>query len=288
LQRMPDALGKDDSVQSSLMPLTAANMVFFKNSEGVLSDPAVRQALVGSIDVDEVTRGLDKPILPVRAPVLLGTPGYDPAYQQLHFSPQEAAARLDKAGWLVGAAANGVRVKDGQPLTFKLYAQDTPEYAAVTKSLRQQWQRIGVNVQVFLQADADLRSTVAYHSYDALLYGISLGVDPDEYVYWHSSQADVRSASRLNLSEYKSGIADSALEDGRTRNDPILRAIKYHPFLQAWQQDAPALGLYQPRFLYVTRGEVYNFTDHTLTTDSDRFDNVQNWMIRQAPQPIKG
>jgi peptide/nickel transport system substrate-binding protein len=285
LQRLPDGLAEDDGVQSSVMPLTAANMVFFKTSEGVLADSSVRQALVGSVDTADMTRGLEKPVLPVHSPVLQSSPGYDPAYQQLHFSAQEAASRLDKAGWVAGA--NGIRMKNNQPLTFKLYAQDTPEYAAVTQVLKKQWQQIGVNMQVFLQADADLRSTVAYHSYDALLYGISLGVDPDEYVYWHSSQADVRSASRLNFSEYKSSVADSALEDGRTRNDPILRAIKYRPFLQAWQQDAPALGLYQHHFLYVTRGEVYNFTDHTLTTDTDRFNNVQNWMIRQAPQRIK-
>jgi peptide/nickel transport system substrate-binding protein len=286
LQQLPKSLAQEDSVQESVMPLTAANMVFFKTTSNILNDQAVRQALVGAIDVGKViqTSDLEKPVLPVKSPVLQSTPGYDPTYQQLHFPIEEAAARLDKAGWLMGP--NGTRTKNNQPLTFKLYAQNTPEYSAVTQSLKKQWQQIGVTVQVFLQADADLRSTVSSHSYDALLYGISLGIDPDEYVYWHSSQADVRSASRLNLSEYKSSVADSALEDGRTRNDPILRAIKYRPFLQAWQQDAPALGLYQPHFLYVTRGEVYNFADHTLTTDTDRFNNVQNWMIREAPQTI--
>ncbi len=284
LQKVPEELARDTSVQSSIMPLTAANMVFFKTSQGVLGEAAVRQAIVGGTNVDAVTNDLTKPVLPVRSPVLQSTPGYDPAYQQLHTTISDAAAVLDKAGWVVGP--KGIRIKNNLPLTFKLYAQDTPEYTAVTKKLQSQWRQLGVDAQVYLQSDVDLRSTVASHSYDALLYGISLGVDPDEYVYWHSSQADVRSASRLNLSEYKSAVADSALEDGRTRNDPILRAIKYHPFLQAWQQDAPALGLYQPRFLYITRGEVYNFADHTLTTDTDRFNNVQNWMIREAPQRI--
>lgn len=284
LQRLPDSLKNDNTVQSSVMPLTAANMVFFKTSSAPLNDAAVRQALVGTIDIDAVTQGLGQPLLPVREPVLQGTPGYNLGYQQLHFPASEAASRLDKAGWVVGP--KGVRMKDGKALTFKLYALNTPEYTAVTQSLRDQWRSIGVDVQVFLQADNDLRSTVSSHSYDGLLYGISLGVDPDEYVYWHSSQSDVRSTSRLNLSEYKSAAADSALEDGRTRNDPVLRAIKYQPFLQAWQQDAPALGLYQPRFLYVTHGVVFGFADHTLTTDTDRFNNVQNWMIRQTPQRV--
>ncbi|MEJ0073069.1 MAG: hypothetical protein WDN27_03245 [Candidatus Saccharibacteria bacterium] len=86
----------------------------------------------------------------------------------------------------------------------------------------------------------------------------------------------------MNFSEYKSPTADAALEAGRTRLDPALRVIKYQPFLQAWQADAPALGLYQPRFLYITRGTVYGLADHPLNTDSDRYDSVQNWEIHTA------
>ena len=43
-----------------------------------------------------------------------------------------------------------------------------------------------------------------------------LVLDPDVFAYWHSSQADIRAASRLNFSEYKSATADKALESGRT------------------------------------------------------------------------
>ena len=283
LQQVPDKLVGDATAQATFMPLTAANMVFFKTSESSappLADAAVRQALVTAIDVDKVTKDLPPPVLPVREPLLQSAPGYDPALVQLHGTTQEAAAMLDKAGWLPDKS--GIRHKGNQPLLFKLYTLNSPENAIVTHELQRQWRQVGAMVQVFNQADVDLRSTVASHAYDALLYGISLGVDPDEYVYWHSSQSDVRSASRLNLSEYHSAAADSALEDGRTRQDPTLRAIKYRPFLQAWQQDAPALGLYQPRFLYIIRGQVNGLTDRALTTDTDRFNNVQDWTIRKV------
>lgn len=289
LQEMPKELSKDKSVQALTMPLTAANMVFFKTSAGILSDKALRQALVSGVNVDALTEGLQRPVLPVREPFLAGTPGYDPAFVQLHASQEAASALLDQQGW--AKQANGIRAKGGQVLAFKLYAQNTSEYQQVTSNLRRQWLRLGVDAQIYLQDDANLRSMVATHSkenqsYDALLYGISLGVDPDVFVYWHSSQADVRSASRLNLSEYSSPVADSALEDGRTRQDPVLRAIKYAPFLRAWQQDAPALGLYQPHFIYITRGNVAGLKDRPLTADVDRFNNVEEWMIRRVPQTI--
>ncbi len=144
------------------------------------------------------------------------------------------------------------------------------------------WSKLGVQANVLFQDSTDLQQTIASHGYDALLHGISIGVDPDVFVYWDSSQADIRAANRLNLSEFSSPIADASLESARTRQDPTLRAIKYRPFLQAWQQNAPALGLYQPRFLYLTRQTVYNLDPRTVNTGVDRFNNVGNWELHQA------
>jgi ABC-type transport system substrate-binding protein len=86
------------------------------------------------------------------------------------------------------------------------------------------------------------------------LYGISLGVDPDVFAYWDSSQASISSQGHLNLSEYKSKAADQALESARTRADAQLRVTKYKAFLTAWTNDAPALALYQPNMLYISGG----------------------------------
>ena len=73
-----------------------------------------------------------------------------------------------------------------------------------------------------------------------------------------------------------------ALEAGRTRVDPKLRAAKYKPFLQAWQADAPAIGLYQPRYLYISNQEVYGLTPKTINAPADRFNDVHTWMINTA------
>ena len=284
LNSLPHKLANDSSVQTYQMPLTAGTYVFFKTSSGVLADAKVRQALVSSVNTQNIIRQLGYPAMPVDEPLLRGQLGYNPAYAQAGYNQAAAAATLTADGWVPGP--NGIRYKNGQPLTFNLFAQNTPEYTQVTNTLSQQWGDLGVDVVVHLQSSADLQPTLQSHSYDALLYGISIGIDPDVFVYWDSSQADVRSASRLNFSEYKSSTADSSLEAGRTRINPTLRAIKYRAFLQAWQKDAPALGLYQPRFLYVTRGIVYGLNEHMINTDTDRYDNVQNWEIREAPKTI--
>lgn len=280
LTQLPAKLAETSGVQTYRMPLTAANMVFFRMSEGVLNDKAVRQALVGAADTQKIINKVDSNLLPVREPFLQGQLGYDPKLTQLQFGKEQAVKTLEKAGWKL--QENGMRIKKGTPLTFKLYAQNTSEYSTVTRELQRQWRELGVDMQVYLQNSQELQSTVAYRNYDALLYGISMGIDPDVYVYWDSVQADARSSSQLNFSEYKSDQADIALEAGRTRTGDALRAVKYQPFLKAWREDAPALGLYQPQFIYVTHGQVYNLRDQTLTTGTDRFNNVADWMLRTA------
>lgn len=284
LSTVPKDIASQGGVQQYNMPVTAANMVFFKTTAGVLSDPKVRQALVAGANTTEILQSLGYQVAPVREPLLIGQLGYDPAYQQTSNNLVQANQILDSDGWTVGS--DGIRSKGGQPLTFSLYAQNNTEYAMITRLLAQQWRKLGADVKVALQQDTDMQATVTFHSYDALLYGISIGPDPDVFVYWDSLQADVRSNPRLNLSEYSSATADIALEAGRTRLQPDLRVIKYRPFLQAWQQDDPALGLYQPRFLYVTRDQVFGLNEHVVNVDTDRYDNVQNWMIRQKPQNI--
>jgi peptide/nickel transport system substrate-binding protein len=280
LNSVPAAVSDMPSLQVHSPLLTAANMVFFKTSSGVLSDQQVRTALIQASNVPGIIKNLSYPTRPVQEPFLEGQLGYDPAYAQPGYNLDAAKKALDGAGWTVGKG--GIRAKNGQPLQFTLTVADTPEYRSDGRQLRQQWRAAGVDLHLQFQNSTDFHNSLTNHSYDAVLYGIAIGPDPDVFVYWDSSQADIRAANRLNLSEYKSAQADASIEAGRTRLDPKLREVKYKSFLQAWQHDSPALGLYQPRMLYLTNGPVAGFDAKTLNSAPGRFNNVQNWEIRQG------
>jgi peptide/nickel transport system substrate-binding protein len=278
LDSLPDELKAEKTVVAHSIPLTGQVVVFFKTTHEILSDVKVRQALVRAFNQSETVKGLGYPAIVARSPFLPTHIGYNKELLQLPPSVDEANKLLDEAGWVRGE--NGIRTKNNIPLIVRLYSQSNSEYAYVTQQLQTQWRAVGVDVQVYLQQDADFKSTVSNHAYDALLYGVSLGTDPDTYAYWHSSQADPRSANRLNFAEYKSTAADKALEAGRSRSDPSLRALRYRPFLEAWRADAPALVLYQPRFLFVTRGQINGFAPATMNGATDRYANIEHWMIR--------
>ena len=270
----------DENVHQYDIPLQSEVMVFLKNSHPILADVKVRQALTLATDTTTVISQLGYSVIVAREPILKSHVGYDPSLTQLAYDPKAAEELLTSNGWVKGSG--GTRIKNGQSLSFTLYIPSDSQYAPLVKELQKEWKAVGVNAQILSQTPSELQSIIAVHGYDALLYGIEIGSDPDVYPYWASSQADVRSPTRLNFSEYKSPVADSALEAGRTRTDPAIRAIKYKPFLQAWHDDAPAIALYQPRFLYLTRGQIYGFEPTIMNKDINRYANVNNWMIRET------
>lgn len=280
LNTVPDYISEEDGVELQQASLTSTVMVFLNNSSELMKDPKVRQAFVHATNSEEIRKSLGYGVLPSDSPFLRSQFSYNPEIVQLPFDLSRAQVLLDETGWVVGE--DGYRHKDGVPLSLRFLSQSLSEYAAITQKLQEDWGNIGVKVEAILQPEEDIQSgALARHDYDVLLYGVSIGYDPDVFAYWHSSQADPNS-SNLNLSEYKNATADESLEAGRTRLDEDLRKIKYEPFLKAWRDDAPAVALYQPRFLMVTKGTFTGFTGGQLSTATDRYWSIADWRIRNA------
>jgi len=277
LTTVPSGLSKSSIIYS--YPLTAAEMVFFKTTAAPLSDVNVRQALVLATDQKAIVKSLNYKTVEVDEPLLVGQLAYDKKYAQASFNPVKASELLTTNGWIIGS--DGYRHKNGVALTISLTASNSKDTTISALLLKKQWQAVGAKVNLHLLSDSDLQYALSYHNYSSILYGISIGVDPDVYAYWNSTQADPRSPFRLNLSEYSSPSADNSLEQGRTRLDPNLRTIKYQPFLQAFQKDAPAIGLYQPRYLYISNLHIFGLDSDEINTATDRYSNVVNWEIRQ-------
>lgn len=281
LDDVPVEFTEDIAIHDYSVPVTGSVMTFFNNQNNILSDQKVRQALVMAVDRKDVRESLGFPVIPSESPFLHDQFSFNKDLVQLGTNRDEANRLLDEAGWSA-KGSDGIRIKGEQPLKFRLLAQKTAEFSRVAENLKQQWRAVGVDLAIEQPSDDEFKSALALHSYDALLYGISIGADPDVFAFWHSSQADPRATTQLNFSQYKSSTADTALEGGRTRADSGLRVVKYKPFLEAWRNDAPALALYQPRFLYVTRGQLYNFEPSKVNSAIDRYNNVHNWMVRQT------
>jgi peptide/nickel transport system substrate-binding protein len=280
LNSVPDTLQNQETVTLQQAPLTSTVMVFLNNSSKLLQDKKLRQALLYATDSDSMRKSLSYNAVASDSPFLKNQFAYNPEIVQMPYDNVKATALLDELGWKM--ESDGIRAKDGVKLSLKFVSQSLSEYASITQKLQQDWSMLGISIEAILQPEADIQvNALARHDYDVFLYGISIGYDPDVFAYWHSSQADPNSSS-LNLSEYKDGTSDIALEAGRTRLDKDLRKVKYQPFLEHWRDDAPAKALYQPRFFMVTRGTFVGFENGYMSSATDRYRSIADWKIRNA------
>jgi len=137
-----------DGGEAALVAAPVANTqtVYLNLRQPQLADAGVRQALSWALDREElVLLGAEGQSEPV-ATWLGSNPLYPEAKQAVYGKPDpdRAMKLLDEAGWLLGD--DGVRYKDGKPLTLRLQTWGGDQ--ALGEALQNQWTRIGIKAEV--------------------------------------------------------------------------------------------------------------------------------------------
>jgi peptide/nickel transport system substrate-binding protein len=215
-----------------------------------------------------------------------GTPGNSPilpsswasAAQSWPYDPARAAQLLDGAGWKPGA--DGIRQKNGQPLTFQLLTDSDPARTAVANLLAAQYGAIGAKVTVVVRSPEEVTQLIATRRYESALSGWEgLASDPDPYQGWHSSQAE----TGYNFANWTNQQADQVLEEGRLTTDGAKRKAAYTTFQQLFATEVPSLILYYPQYHFAVSKRIDGVTADPLDTPADRFRNIADWHF--LPQP---
>lgn len=251
---------------------------FLNNDSSMFSDGAVRKAFVTGTNRNAIIAKLHNYASRLEGPLANSQLSSASSKRQANFDLSAARSILDQAGWKLQGQT---RVKDGAALTINLVTIKSGDYPVVAEELKTQWQQLGANVNLKLVTPADVQQTVVLpRAYDAFVYELELGADPDVYAYWHSSQADPRG---LNLSNYKSSIASEALSSAQLRLDMAGRIPKYELFVTTWLGDAPAVALYQPQLHYVTSESVDALqSNEAVVNRTDRYRSVQLWAANKS------
>lgn len=163
------------------------------------------------------------------------------------------------------------------PLQFTLTTINQPQLVQVANILKADWQKVGVTVTINAVNLSDLKDIIKNRNYDALLYGQALGMMPDLYPFWHSSQV---TDPGLNLSEYQNKNADQLLQDARQANDPATKTQKLEQLQNTILTSAPALFLYNPDYLYWVTGKVQGINTTKIVDPAKRFENISNWYVQ--------
>ena len=257
--------------------------LLMNNRSQTLQDARVRRALRYATDTSSIRATVGDNVARLDTPILQSQ-----IAQKLPAAPDynldKAKALLKEAGWAYNQGQ--WKGKDGRPLAVAVTTSSgRDEYKKIVDALKQQWSKLGVDVQL-REIDTSstttsfVQSVLQPRDYDALLYELELGADPDVFAYWHSSQA---SASGYNFANYSNRTVDNDLVGGRSRTNSALRAAKYIQFVNQWLNDAPAIGLYQSVGSYVlNNGASIVEPRGSLNTMNDRYADVTTWSTGRA------
>jgi len=169
--------------------------------------------------------------------------------------------------------------KETLELKFSLATADQPLLIQTAFLLKNQWEKLGVeiNVETFDASTTLEREIIKKRDYDALLFGELLGAIPDPFPFWHSSQ---KRDPGLNLSLYQNSKVDKLLEDARQSLDNEIRKEKLQTFQELLVEDAPAVFLYNPDYIYLVLPEIKGIKQGIIIDPSKRFSDIENWYIK--------
>jgi ABC-type transport system substrate-binding protein len=170
------------------------------------NDRRVRQALSMAIDVNKIIEYvLYNQGERITGPFPKQTDFYNPNIEPVPYDPQGALNLLANAGWTRNT--DGWLEKNGKRMQFKLITNNGNDIRKAILAIAQDsWKQIGIDVRTDLVEWAVfIQERVNKLDFDALVLGWSMGIDPDLYQIWHSSQTGY---NQLNFVGFKNEEAD--------------------------------------------------------------------------------
>ncbi len=124
------------------------------------------------------------------------------------FDPEGALRLLEEAGWKRNK--EGWLEKDGKRFQFTLITNSGNDLRKAILTIAQDgWKQIGIDVRTdLLEWAVFIQERVDKADFDALILGWSMGIEPDLYQIWHSSQTN---PYQLNFVGFKNKEADDLI-----------------------------------------------------------------------------
>ena len=233
---------QDSAYQSFSSSGFGYSYIGYNNRNPLFADKRVRRALGMAINVDEIiTYLLYGEGEQITGPYPRQTEWYNSAIKPLAYDPEGAQRLLAEVGWQRNN--DGWLEKDGQLFEFNLTTNNGNLIRSNIMTIAQDaWKKIGVrcHTQVFEWA-VFLKDFINTGSFDAVVLGWSMGIDPDLYQIFHSSQAGPQ---QLNFVGYTSPEADDLIVRIRQEYDHNQQRALAHRLHHVIAEDQPYTFLY--------------------------------------------
>lgn len=192
--------------------------LFFNMHDPKLEDKNIRQGLAYGVPVQPFERAI--------SPISKMSWAYSTTVRDYSYDPVQAKKLIGHTEIATTSA--------------QLILSTFSQYLDVAQAIAASWTSLGI------KTDVRVENTVP-SNYQVLLSAQDVPPDPDQYLFWHSTQ------SQTNVTEYMNVKIDKLLEDGRQELDQTKRKVIYADFQRRLVEDAPAVFLYYPVTYTITR-----------------------------------
>jgi peptide/nickel transport system substrate-binding protein len=206
------------------------------------TDIRIRKAINLAIDKQEIIDGVYLGLgVQIASPYKPGTRWSHPTLKPYPFDPQQARNLLAEAGYQ-DTDGDGFVDKNGKKLSFEVltnHGNKEREKSAVI--IQRRLQEVGIDVRIrSIEWASFITRFIKTGDFDAVLMGWQLGLEPDQFGIWHSSQ---QKPGQFNFIGYSNPKADQLLEQGRREFDPDKRMHIYHQLAEVLYDDSPIVYL---------------------------------------------
>lgn len=204
-------------------------------------DARVRKAINYAIDKQEIIDGVYLGLgINIASPYKPGTRWSNPSLQPYPYDPAKAKALLKEAGF-VDTDGDGIVERDGKPFAFEIITNQNKEREKSAVLIQRRLKEVGIDVNIrAIEWASFISRFIKTGDFDVVVLGWGLGLDPDQYNIWHSSQ---QAPGQFNFIGYNNPTIDKLLEQGRTELDPDKRMRIYHEFSKVLLEDCPIVYL---------------------------------------------
>jgi len=204
-------------------------------------DIRVRKAINYAINKQEIIDGVYLGLgINIASPYKPGTRWSNPALSPYPYNPAKAKALLKEAGF-EDKNNDGIFERDGKPFVFEIITNQNKEREKSAVLIQRRLKEIGIGVSIrAIEWASFISRFIKTGDFDVVILGWGLGLDPDQYNIWHSSQ---QAPGQFNFVGYNSPTVDKLLEQGRTELDANKRMAIYHEFAKILLEDSPIVYL---------------------------------------------
>jgi len=235
---------------------------------------SVRRAMAHAIDRELIVNTLlDSLVTVVNGPIQPLSSAYEKNVTVFAYDPARARALLDSAGWVMGT--DGVRVKDGQRLSFTLITQSGFAIREnVSQALQKQLRDVGIDVKVRLIDGTSISSVWFKGDFDAMLHWWQQGADPEITLFF---AADRMPPAGRNINYFRDDTLTAMLYASDRTADETARLVLLRQVQQRLARLVPELPLYNTAKVDAVPVRLQGFTGNP--TNAGPFWNVYQWRL---------